>query len=69
LKIFARVRVLFLGGETMITLMKSRWVLALFLVGGIELIVGSANGFEVHGPNWALFLGCGLVGFYVGLAQ
>jgi hypothetical protein len=53
----------------MITLMKSRWVLALFLVGGIELIVGSANGFEVHGPNWALFLGCGLVGFYVGLAQ
>jgi len=47
----------------MITLMKSRWVLALFLVGGIELIVGSANGFE------ALFLGCGLVGFYVGLAQ
>jgi hypothetical protein len=49
--------------------MKSRWVLAVLLVGGIELIVSSSSGFEFHGPIWAMVLGAGMVGFYVGLTE
>jgi hypothetical protein len=53
----------------MITMMKSRWMLAVLLVGGIELIVGSVSGFEFHGPIWAIALGALMVGFYVGLTE